>query len=179
MAEIILSEYQGAFIKKDGICYEYLESTTDSVTDDNTGIEIFGSCELCLDDNSSSSDSSSESSESSGGVNNPPSASNWPSYIPITEGVSSDFDLSGVTFSDPEGDNITLTLTSGDGVFDLTSGGGVIVTGSGTGTITLLLLFSIQVILVMLVLIYQMEQITLTLVVFLLLNLSQQQLVEV
>jgi hypothetical protein len=127
MAEIILSEYQGAFIKKDGICYEYLESTTDSVTDDNTGIEIFGSCELCLDDNSSSSE----------GVNNPPSASNWPSYIPITEGVSSDFDLSGVTFSDPEGDNITLTLTSGDGVFDLTSGGGVIVTGSGTGTITL------------------------------------------
>jgi hypothetical protein len=38
MAEIILSEYQGAFIKKDGICYEFIESTTDSATDDNIGI---------------------------------------------------------------------------------------------------------------------------------------------
>jgi hypothetical protein len=59
MADIIIPDYAGDFIKKDGICYYFVEMTAETNTEDNLGIDVFGSCEDCEDNNSSSSDSSS------------------------------------------------------------------------------------------------------------------------
>jgi hypothetical protein len=65
MAEIIIPDYAGDFIKKDGVCYFFVEMTAETNTEDNLGIDVFTSCEDCEDNNSSSSNSSSESSPSS------------------------------------------------------------------------------------------------------------------
>jgi hypothetical protein len=55
---LIFAEFQGNFIRKDGICYEFLQTTTNPENSTPDGVEIFSDCLTCIyDDNSSSSGS--------------------------------------------------------------------------------------------------------------------------
>ncbi|WP_163649504.1 DUF4347 domain-containing protein [Modicisalibacter sp. 'Wilcox'] len=70
-------------------------------------------------------------------VNDAPVASAVPTDVTVTEDAASNFDLSGVTLTDVDGDNLTVTLAASAGAFTAASGGGVTVGGSGTGSLTL------------------------------------------
>ncbi|MGO2233527.1 MAG: DUF4347 domain-containing protein, partial [Marinomonas sp.] len=70
-------------------------------------------------------------------VNDTPTISNAPADITVTEDTASNVDLSGVTFVDSDGDNLTVTLTTSAGTLAASSGGNVTVSNSGTGTLTL------------------------------------------
>ena len=48
MADIVVSGFHGNFIKKDGVCYEFVETTADPVDTNNNGIEQFISCDDCF-----------------------------------------------------------------------------------------------------------------------------------
>jgi hypothetical protein len=61
MANIILDEYQGDYIKKDGVCYYYIGETPSDITEDEIGIDTYISCETCLESENSSSSSSDSS----------------------------------------------------------------------------------------------------------------------
>ncbi|GAA4443745.1 VCBS domain-containing protein [Novipirellula rosea] len=70
----------------------------------------------------------------------PTNAGSLPSDITVTEGVSSNVDLSQIDLSDADhgGGDLTLTLTtSTGGNLSASSGGGVTIGGSGTGTLSL------------------------------------------
>lgn len=70
-------------------------------------------------------------------VNDSPTASGIPTDITVTEDTAGNLDLSAVTFSDIEGDSLTVTLSASQGTMTASSGGSVTVGGSGTGTLTL------------------------------------------
>lgn len=70
------------------------------------------------------------------GGNNAPTIVGAPADITVTEDTASNVDLSGVTFADSDGDNLTVTLTASAGTLAASSGGSVTVSGSGTGTLT-------------------------------------------
>lgn len=70
-------------------------------------------------------------------ANNAPTITGTPADITVTEDTASNVDLSGVTFADSDGDNLTVTLTASAGSLAASSGGNVTVSGSGTGILTL------------------------------------------
>ena len=70
-------------------------------------------------------------------ANAAPAITGAPSDITVTEDTVSNVDLSGVTFADSDGDNLTVTLTASAGTLAASSGGSVTVSGSGTGALTL------------------------------------------
>ena len=70
-------------------------------------------------------------------VNDAPTATGIPTDITVTEDTASNVDLSAVTFTDVDGDSLTITLEATAGTFASSSGGGVTVGGSGTATLTL------------------------------------------
>ena len=69
--------------------------------------------------------------------NDNPVATGIPSDIAVTEDVAGNFDLSTVTFSDIDSDNLTVILTASAGTLAAASGGSVTVSGSSTSTLTL------------------------------------------
>ncbi|MCF8052208.1 MAG: DUF4347 domain-containing protein, partial [Desulfobacterales bacterium] len=69
--------------------------------------------------------------------NNAPTASGVPTDVSVTEDTASSFDLSAVTFSDIDGDSLTVTLAASGGTFNASGSGGVTIGGSGAGTLTL------------------------------------------
>ncbi|NLQ17935.1 DUF4347 domain-containing protein [Marinomonas sp. M1K-6] len=70
-------------------------------------------------------------------VNNAPTVTGAPADITVTEDTASNVNLSGVTFADSDGDNLTVTLTASAGTLAASSSGNVTVSGSGTGALTL------------------------------------------
>ncbi|WP_067223306.1 DUF4347 domain-containing protein [Marinomonas gallaica] len=70
-------------------------------------------------------------------INTPPTISNSPSNITVTEDVASNVDLSAITFTDADGDTLTVTLAASAGTLTATTGGSVTVTNSSTSTLTL------------------------------------------
>ncbi|SJZ58793.1 Cadherin-like, partial [Oceanospirillum multiglobuliferum] len=61
-----------------------------------------------------------------------------PTSFSFTEDTAGNFDLSGMTLADVDGDaTVVLTLTATEGTFTASSGGGVAIGGSTTGTLTL------------------------------------------
>ncbi len=71
------------------------------------------------------------------GTNTEPTVTGLPSDITVTEDVLSNVDLSSATFSDVDGDSLTVTIAASKGTFTATSSGGTTVGGSGTGSLTL------------------------------------------
>jgi|GEM_PF-2299728 autotransporter-associated beta strand protein/VCBS repeat-containing protein len=69
--------------------------------------------------------------------NTAPTITGAPTDITVDEDTASNVDLSGVTFADSDGDNLTVTLTASAGTLAASSGGGVTVSNSGTGVLTL------------------------------------------
>ncbi|WP_369921082.1 DUF4347 domain-containing protein [Marinomonas polaris] len=70
-------------------------------------------------------------------ANAAPTITGAPTDITVTEDTASNINLSGVTFADSDGDNLTVTLTASAGTLTASSGGSVTVSNSGTGTLTL------------------------------------------
>jgi len=72
-------------------------------------------------------------------INDDPAVAGLPASITVTEDISSNADLSTVTFADVDSaaGNVSLTIAAGTGTLAATSGGSVTIGGSGTGTITL------------------------------------------
>jgi len=70
-------------------------------------------------------------------ANAAPTITGAPSDITVTEDTASNVDLSGVTFADSDGDNLTVTLAASAGTLAASSSGIVTVSGSGTGALTL------------------------------------------
>ena len=70
-------------------------------------------------------------------TNAAPTITGAPADITVTEDTASNVDLSDVTFSDSDGDNLTVTLTASSGTLAASSGGSVTVSGSGSGALTL------------------------------------------
>ena len=70
-------------------------------------------------------------------VNDAPTASGVPTDVSVTEDAASDFDLSAVTFTDVDGDSLTVTLAASTGTFAASNSGGVTIGGSGSGSLTL------------------------------------------
>jgi len=56
--DLIFAEFQGNFIRKDGICYAFLQTTTSATNVTADGVEIFPDCLTCIDDDNSSSSGS-------------------------------------------------------------------------------------------------------------------------
>ncbi|MCD0459664.1 cadherin-like domain-containing protein [Roseiconus lacunae] len=71
------------------------------------------------------------------GSDPPSNSGTLPSQITVIEETASDVDFSAVTLTDPNGDNLTLTLTASAGILTAASVGGVTAGGSGTGVLTL------------------------------------------
>lgn len=69
--------------------------------------------------------------------NDAPTASGIPTDFTAVEATPTDLDLSAVTFTDVDGDNLRVTLWSWKGTFTAGAVGGVLVEGSGTDTLTL------------------------------------------
>ncbi|MEW4561033.1 cadherin-like domain-containing protein [Bremerella sp. JC770] len=67
----------------------------------------------------------------------PGNSGTLPSYITAVEETPSDFDLSGLTLTDPDDDLLTVSLTSNGGTFNATGNGSVSVSGSNTTTLAL------------------------------------------
>ena len=70
------------------------------------------------------------------GTNATPTVSGLPTSVTAAEDTASDIDLSAATFSDVDGDSLTITLVASAGTFIASSGDGVTVGGS-MGTLTL------------------------------------------
>ncbi|MEQ9472029.1 MAG: DUF4347 domain-containing protein [Roseitalea porphyridii] len=70
-------------------------------------------------------------------TNDAPTVAGVPSDVTVTEDTASNFDLSAVSFTDIDGDNLTVTIAATAGTFAATTSGSVTVGGSGTGTLTL------------------------------------------
>ncbi len=69
--------------------------------------------------------------------NDAPQVTGLPTDVTVIEEVASDLDLSGLTLTDPDTDDITVVLTASSGTLTASSDFGVTVTNSGTGAITL------------------------------------------
>ena len=70
-------------------------------------------------------------------VNDTPTVSGVPTDVTVTEDTASNFDLSAVTFTEVDGDNLTVTIAASAGTFAASTSGSVTVGGSGTGSLTL------------------------------------------
>ncbi|WP_417812886.1 DUF4347 domain-containing protein [Thalassospira alkalitolerans] len=70
-------------------------------------------------------------------VNDTPTVSGVPTDVTVTEDTASNFDLSAVTFTEVDGDNLTVTIAASAGTFTASTSGSVTVGGSGTGSLTL------------------------------------------
>ena len=70
-------------------------------------------------------------------VNDAPTVSGAPSSVSATEDTATGIDLSGLSFADVDGDDLTVTVAASAGTLAASSGGGVTIGGSGTGTLTL------------------------------------------
>ncbi|WP_308911515.1 DUF4347 domain-containing protein [Pseudokordiimonas caeni] len=72
-------------------------------------------------------------------VNDDPSGAGAPSDITVTEDTGSAVDFSGISFTDVDGDTVTVKVSAGAGTFGLANPAGYSVTasGNGTGTFTL------------------------------------------
>lgn len=70
-------------------------------------------------------------------ANAAPTIAGTPTDIAATEDTASNLDLSSVTFTDNDGDHLSVTLSASAGTLTATSGGGVTVGGSGTGALSL------------------------------------------
>ena len=66
-----------------------------------------------------------------------PTVTGVPTDVTVTEDTASNFDLSEVTFADPDGDSLIVTIAATGGTFAASTSGSVTVGGSGTGTLTL------------------------------------------
>ncbi|MCD1595530.1 DUF4347 domain-containing protein, partial [Thalassospira xiamenensis] len=71
------------------------------------------------------------------GVDDAPTVTGVPTDVTVAEDTASNFDLSAVTFTEVDGQNLTVTIVATAGTFAATSSGSVTVGGSGTGTLTL------------------------------------------
>ena len=70
-------------------------------------------------------------------VNDTPTVSGVPTDVTVTEDTASNFDLSAITFTEVDGDNLTVTIAASAGTFAGSTSGSVTVGGSGTGSLTL------------------------------------------
>ncbi len=73
------------------------------------------------------------------GINSEPTVIGLPSDIVVTEDILSNVDLSTASFTDADGDNLTVILTASAGTFTVNPSGGhtVAVGGNGTGILIL------------------------------------------
>ncbi|WP_157959132.1 cadherin domain-containing protein, partial [Marinomonas shanghaiensis] len=118
-------------------------STTDTSSDDGYfGTLTFGSAYDAVDEvrftfDANGSLAIDNLNVSPAAANNAPTITGAPADITVTEDTASNVNLSGVTFADSDGDNLTVTLTASAGTLVASSSGNVTVSGSGTGALTL------------------------------------------